>query len=82
MLSIQCKMARVALGLGVRELAVKAAKSPTTIAKFERGDDLLPDTVADIRKALEDGGAIFIDEDAAAGVGVRLAKRKPRARRK
>lgn len=75
MLSVQCKMARVALDWGVRDLAVKADKSPTTIAKFERGEDMRPETVADIRRAFEKAGIVFIEENGG-GPGVRLAKRR------
>jgi transcriptional regulator with XRE-family HTH domain len=68
-------MARVALGWGVRDLADKAGKSPTTIAKLERGEVLRPDTVAEIQAALESAGVEFIPENGG-GPGVRLAKRK------
>lgn len=56
---VQCQMARAGLGLGVRDLAKLARVSPTTITRLERGKALLPDTLADIREALEDAGAIF-----------------------
>ncbi len=75
MLPVQSKMARVALGWGVSELAEKAGKSPTTIAKLERGEELRADTVAYIRAALEKAGVEFIAENGG-GPGVRLAKRK------
>jgi transcriptional regulator with XRE-family HTH domain len=68
-------MARTALGLGVRELAERANKSPTTIAKFERGEELRAETVADIRRALEKAGVEFIPENGG-GAGVRLKKRR------
>lgn len=73
MLPVQCKMARVALGLGVRELAALAAVSPDTIARLERGDELKPRTVDAIRAALENAGVIFVDENGE-GAGVRLRK--------
>jgi transcriptional regulator with XRE-family HTH domain len=68
-------MARTALGLGVRELAKQAGKSPTTIAKLERGEALRAETVADIKRALEKAGVEFIPEDGG-GAGVRLKKRR------
>jgi transcriptional regulator with XRE-family HTH domain len=74
-LPVQSKMARVALGWGVRELADKAGKSPTTIAKLERGEELKPETVVEIRRALEKAGVEFIAENGG-GPGVRLAKRR------
>jgi transcriptional regulator with XRE-family HTH domain len=60
MLAVQCKMARAALGLGGRELAALAGVSPDTVHRLERGDELLPRTVATIRAALEAAGAEFL----------------------
>lgn len=71
--AVQCKMARAALGLGVRELADMAKVSPDTIARLERGDTLRERTVADIRATLETAGVEFIPENGG-GVGVRLRK--------
>lgn len=76
--AIQCKMARVALGLGVRELAVLAKTSPNTIARLERGEELKERTIDAIRAALEDAGVIFIAENGE-GPGVRLKKQIPTA---
>ena len=73
MLPVQCKMARVALGLGVRELAEAAQVSPDTIARLERGDELKPRTVSAIQAVLEDAGVEFIPENGG-GAGVRLRK--------
>jgi transcriptional regulator with XRE-family HTH domain len=71
--AVQCKMARAALGLGVRDLAGMAAVSPDTIARLERGEDLKPRTVDTIRAALEAAGVEFIPENGS-GAGVRLKK--------
>lgn len=70
-------MARAALNLGVRDVAQAAGVSTNTITRLERGEELLPRTVADIRAALESAGVIFLDEGQAidGGPGVRLAKR-------
>jgi transcriptional regulator with XRE-family HTH domain len=70
----QCKMARVAIGLGVRELAVKADVSPNTIARLERGEAMRESTVDAIRAALESAGVELIAENGG-GAGVRLRKR-------
>lgn len=70
----QCKMARVATALGIRELAAKADVSPNTISRLERGEELKPATVAAIRAALESAGVEFIAENGG-GPGVRLAGR-------
>lgn len=69
----QCKMARAALGLGVRDLAKLASVSPDTVARLERGEELRPATIAAIRAALEDAGVVFLDPNGG-GPGVRLAK--------
>ena len=75
MLPVQCKMARAALGLGVRELAAKAGVSPDTVFRLEKGEALHQRTGVAIRKALEDAGVVFIDENGG-GAGVRLRKAK------
>ncbi|MCA1298501.1 helix-turn-helix domain-containing protein [Stappia indica] len=69
----QCRMARAALGLGIREVADLAKVSPTTVTRLERGEELKPRTVEAIRAALEAAGVIFIDENGE-GAGVRLRK--------
>lgn len=71
MIAVQCKMARVAVGLGVRELANAAGVSTDTVARLERGEVLRPKTLATIRGALEAAGVVFIDQDGG-GPGVRL----------
>ena len=65
--AVQCKMARVAVGLGVRELAAAAMMSPDTISRFERGEELRKRTVEAIRVTLERHGVDFLPGD-----GVRL----------
>ncbi len=67
----QCRMARGALQLGVRELAEAAQVSPTTVTKLERGEQLYPRTVEAIRTALEAAGVEFIEQNGG-GPGVRL----------
>jgi transcriptional regulator with XRE-family HTH domain len=69
----QCKMARAALGLGVRELAILAKVSPNTITRFERGESMQERTVDNIKAALENAGVEFIPENGK-GPGVRLKK--------
>jgi transcriptional regulator with XRE-family HTH domain len=72
----QCRMARAALNLGVRELATAANVSTNTITRLERGESLYPRTVDAIRAALEASGIEFIPENGG-GAGVRL--KAPRA---
>ena len=73
--SAQCKMARAATGLGVRELAKIAIVSPNTVARLERGEELKATTVKAIRAALETAGIEFIGENGG-GPGVRLNKKR------
>ncbi|MEI7608010.1 MAG: helix-turn-helix transcriptional regulator [Rhodospirillaceae bacterium] len=44
-LPVQGRKARVALGLGVRELAHVACVSTQTISRFERGEEFKPVTL-------------------------------------
>ncbi|CCC98010.1 helix-turn-helix domain-containing protein [Azospirillum baldaniorum] len=74
---IQCKLARVALNWGVRDLAQKADVSASTVARFERGDRLLPRTVLTLRQALEAGGIEFIGEADGKGPGLRFRQPFP-----
>lgn len=70
----QCRMARAALGLGVRELAASAEVSTNTITRFERGEQLKGATVEHVRAVLEAAGVEFIPENGG-GPGVRLKKK-------
>ncbi len=49
LLPVQCRMARAALGWGVRELAAAAKVSIDTVARFERGDELKERTIEALR---------------------------------
>ena len=71
MLPVQCRMARVALGWGVRELAQAAKVSPDTVARLERGEGLRERTADAVQRALEEAGVQFIPENGG-GPGVRL----------
>src|SRR5262249_10996479 len=70
-LPVQCRMARAALGLGVRELATAAKVSTDTVARFERGDELKERTIDALQRALEAAGIEFTNGDQP---GVRLTK--------
>lgn len=74
--STQCRMARAATGLGVRDLAKAAGVSPDTVARLERGEDLKEATVAAIRTALEAAGVVFLPENGN-GPGVAMRKGSP-----
>lgn len=73
---VQCKMARVALGLGVRDLAKLAMVAPATVSRLESGEELKPRTLDAIQSAFEAAGIEFIPENGG-GAGVRLKKGDP-----
>ena len=52
-------MARAALGMGVRDLAVAAKVAIDTVVRFERGNELKERTVDALRRALEEAGVEF-----------------------
>ena len=70
----QCKMARAATGLGVRELASLAGVAQATVSRLERGEDLNASTIAAIRAALEAAGVVFLSEN---GNGPGVALKRP-----
>lgn len=73
MLPMQCRMARVALEWGVRELADAASVSTNTVTRFEGGEALKTRTVDALKSALESAGVIFINTgEVAKGAGVTL----------
>jgi transcriptional regulator with XRE-family HTH domain len=61
MLPVQCRMARAALGLSVKKLAVAARVAPQTIVRFERGDKIRASTATSLRQVLEAAGVEFTD---------------------
>jgi len=62
-LPVQCRMARAALDLGVRDLAAAAKVSVDTVVRFERGDELKERTIEALRRALEEAGVEFTNAD-------------------
>ena len=75
----QVKMARAALGWGVRELAEKAGTTANTISRFENGADAMGGTLAKIEAALTLAGVVFIPAgqyQGEGGAGVRLSQPK------
>ena len=67
----QCRMARAALRLGIREVADLAKVAPSTVTRLERGEALQERTVDAIRTVLERARVAFIDANGG-GPGVRL----------
>jgi transcriptional regulator with XRE-family HTH domain len=74
---IQLKMARAAVGWGVRELAKKAGVTANTVTRIENGADAKQSTMDRLQSSLELAGVEFIDENGG-GPGVRLKKRQQR----
>ncbi len=78
MRAVQVKMARAAVGWGVRDLAKKAGVTANTVTRIENGADAKQSTMDRLQQALEAAGVEFIDENGG-GPGVRLRKRQPAA---
>jgi transcriptional regulator with XRE-family HTH domain len=55
----QCRMARAALKLNVRDLAKLSHVATGTIVRLEAGETLQPRTVEAIQRALEKAGVEF-----------------------
>lgn len=73
----QIRMARAALGWGVRDLAANAGTTPNTISRIEGGGDALGGTLDKIEAALAAAGIEFIpagDYHGTGGPGVRLKR--------
>jgi hypothetical protein len=73
---VQCKMARIAIGWGIKQLAAAAGSLPEAIVRFERGEESETELVSKIHGALEKAGIEFIPENGS-GPGVRVAKVEP-----
>ena len=71
MKAIQLRMARAAVGWGVRELAEKAGVTANTVTRIENGADAKQSTMNALQRALEAAGVEFTN---GAQPGVRLAK--------
>jgi transcriptional regulator with XRE-family HTH domain len=71
MRAIQMRMARAAVGWGVRELAEKAGVTANTVTRIENGADAKQSTMDKLQRALEVAGVEFTNGD---HPGVRLTK--------
>ena len=71
----QMRMARAALGWGVRELAEKAGVTANTVTRIENGSDAKRSTLDAIRSSFETAGIEFIPENGG-GAGIRFRERK------
>jgi transcriptional regulator with XRE-family HTH domain len=71
MKAIQLRMARAAIGWGVRELAKKAGITANTVTRIENGADAKQSTMDALQRALEAAGVEFTNGEQP---GVRLTK--------
>ncbi len=75
----QIRAARALLDWRQEDLAKASGVGTATIQRVEKSDSPIGgyvSTVVRIQTALEKAGVVFIDEDNAAGIGVRLAKKR------
>lgn len=73
MTPLQLRLARTAIGLSIRDLAVAADVAPSTITRFESGSGGTQRRTLDhIQEVLEDLGVLFVDADANGSASVRL----------
>lgn len=72
---MQVRLARTALGLGVRELGAAAEVSPSTIQRFESGiGGMQTRTLEKVQVYLEREGIKFLPANETEGPGLRLKK--------
>jgi transcriptional regulator with XRE-family HTH domain len=69
----QCRAARTALGLSMRDLGKRAGLMGSAVKRYEDGEMLPSLSQRLIRGALESAGVEFITEDGS-GAGVRLQR--------
>ena len=71
MKAVQLRMARAAVGWGVRELAKKAGVAANTVTRIENGADAKQSTMDRLQHALEAAGVEFTNGEQP---GVRITK--------
>jgi transcriptional regulator with XRE-family HTH domain len=71
MKAVQLRMARAAIGWGVRELAKRAGVTANTVTRIENGADAKQSTMERLQGALETAGVEFTNGDQP---GVRLSR--------
>jgi len=71
----QVRMARAALGWGVRDVAERAGIAANTVSRYENGADAMGQTLLKLQRTFEKAGITFIDENDE-GSGVRLRKQR------
>ncbi len=68
MTAAQCRMARAALGLTLRELSAVAGVSPNTLSRIESSDNVTSRAIVKVQQALMQRGSVF---EANGAVGIR-----------
>jgi DNA-binding LacI/PurR family transcriptional regulator len=71
--AVQCRMARAALQIGIRDIANMARVAPGTVSRLEAGEELKPRTLEAIQQAFEKAGIVFTNGDEP---GVKLRKKR------
>jgi transcriptional regulator with XRE-family HTH domain len=71
MKAVQLRMARAAVGWGVRDLAKKAGVTANTVTRIENGADAKQSTIDALQRALEAAGVEFTNGEQP---GVRLRR--------
>jgi transcriptional regulator with XRE-family HTH domain len=76
----QIRAARALLGWRQEDLSKASGVGTATIQRIEQSDRSITggyvSTIARIQSAFENAGVLFIDDDEAAGIGVRLTKKR------
>lgn len=67
----QCRMARAALGWSLDRLADASGVARRSIAKFETGGTVRPETLDALAAAFIKAGVTFIDDGERVGVSIR-----------
>jgi len=71
--AVQCRMARAALQVGIRDIAKMAKVAPGTVSQLEAGEELKARTTEAIQLAFEKAGIVFTNGDEP---GVKLRRKK------
>lgn len=78
----QCRAGRALVEISRAKLAYRSGVDEPIIEKFERMiDDPAPETISTLEQALQELGAVFIEENSGGGRGVRLKFTDSEARR-
>lgn len=70
----QCKMARAGVGWRAQDLAIAAGVGYATVARFEAGAAIAPESLAKLVQALEGAGAMFLAGKGRVGVSVEASE--------